>query len=441
MARLPRSVAGEAYANSRAWGVLEELVEVGNRMGGQAGETEGARIVADAFEAAGLREVGCDGFEVDGWWRGDASLSAGGHTFDRAHEIIALPGTTSGEVEAELVDLGYAIPDEIGAEADGKVVLARTDVPDDHDRWVHRLEKYAAAARAGAVGFLFCNHVRGGLPPTGEIGWGRRPSPVPAVGVSRELGARLARYATAGEPMAGFSIDCRNEPSTSVNVEGRVGPDTDREVLVTAHVDAHDVAEGARDNGAGCALVVEIGRLLAQVEEELDSRVRLVTFGSEEIGLLGARRFVDTHDHDSIKCVLNVDGAGESRTPEVRPYGFETMAAAFGDVAEDLDVALSTRAGLSPHTDAWPFARAGIPAATAGSETGESGRGWAHTHADTLDKLDSRDLRDLAIVFAGAAVELASDDRETEHKSPEEVGELVPEHTETELSFYDRWPF
>ncbi|MEF8789056.1 MAG: M28 family peptidase [Haloarculaceae archaeon] len=439
MSRLPPDVVGDAHTSRHTWDVLERLVEVGDRMAGQDGETEGARVVADAFEAAGARDVRIEAFDVDGWWRGSTSLDARGHTFDAAHQVLALPGTTDGEVEADLVDIGYGLPAEVGPEVDGKLVLARTDVPEDHDRWVHRLEKYAAAVRQGAAGFLLRNHVQGCLPPTGEIGWGRRPSPVPAVGVSSELGGRLARYAADGEPTVRLSVDCRNDPSTSVNVEGVIGPDTDEEVLVTAHVDAHDVAEGARDNGVGCALVAEVGRLLAAVEDDLSTRVRLVTFGSEEIGLLGAHHFLDTHDHDSVKCVLNVDGAGESRTPRVRTYEFDAMRSAAEAVTDDLDVPLETESGLSPHTDAWPFAEAGIPAVTAGSAREGSGRGWGHTHADTLDKLDPRDLRALAVVFGSYALELASTDRSTPHRSREEIRERIPDHVETELSFFDRW--
>jgi Zn-dependent M28 family amino/carboxypeptidase len=442
MVRLPEAVVGDAYANSRAWGVLSDLVEVGNRMAGQAGEKEGARVVAEAL-GDHARDVETEEFDIDGWWRGSSAVAVddpNGRTFDRDHEVIALPGTAAGEVEGDLVDVGYGIPEEIGAEVEGAVVLARADVPDGHDRWVHRLEKYAAAVREGAVGFLFRNHVPGGLPATGEIGWGRRPSPVPAAGVSAEVGGRLARDAADGDPTVRLSVDCRNEPSTSVNVEGVLGPDTEREVLVTAHVDGHDIAEGARDNGVGCALVVETARLLAEVEDDLDTRVRFVTFGSEEIGLHGAGHLAATRDAESIKCVLNVDGAGESRTPQVRTYGYGPVASAFETVADDLDVPLVVDEIRPPYTDAWPFAARGIPAVTAGSATESDDRGWGHTHADTLDKLDSRDLRDLALVYANVAAELASATHETPHRSPAAFREAVPAHVERKLSFFDRWP-
>jgi len=106
------------------------------------------------------------------------------------------------------------------------------------------MEKYATALKAGVDAFIFRNHLDGCLPPTGEVGYGNRPAPIPAVGVSAELGSRLARYAADGAT-ARVSVDCETGPATAPNIEGSLGPNTDEAVIVTAHVDAHDVAEGA----------------------------------------------------------------------------------------------------------------------------------------------------------------------------------------------------
>ncbi|MFB6300475.1 MAG: M28 family peptidase [Halobacteriales archaeon] len=444
MSRLPSQVIGDAYTNSRAMDVLTDITEIGNRMAGQNGERAGAEVIRDAFEAADLRAVEINEFDVAGWWRGDSSIEVdAGRSprFESDHQIIALPGTPSGDVEAQLLDLDYGLPEDMDDGIEGKIVMARSDTPDDHDRWIHRMEKYATAADHGAVGFVFRNHVEGCLPPTGEIGDHDRPGPIPAVGVSKETGARLARYCEGGEPTARLGVDCRNAPSTSQNVEAVVGPDTESEVLVTAHIDAHDIAEGAGDNGAGSTLVAEIGRLLKAAEDDLDTRVRLVTFGAEEIGLCGAYHWVDTHDNDAVKAVINIDGAGNSRTPRVRSYEFEPMTTAFETVGEDLDVPVEVDDELSPHSDAWPFVEEGIPTVTAGSVSEAEGRGWGHTHADTLDKIDSRDLRALAISLATAAMTVAEDDRSIPHKERTAIREAIDEGYEQELKVIGRWPY
>ncbi|WP_115864842.1 M28 family peptidase [Halorussus litoreus] len=452
MTRLPEEVVGDAYTSTFAWETLESLVEVGNRMAGQEGEHEGAEVVADAFAEAGLREVEIDEFEIPGWWRGSSSLTLDdphAREYEGDHEVIALPGIPAGVAAGEVVDVGYGTPEEFeAADLDGKIAMASSETPDDHDRWLHRMEKYVAAAEAGAEGFVFRNHVEGCLPPTGEVGYHNRPGPIPAVGVSKEVGARLARYCEDDEASATLSVDCRNEPATSRNVEAVVGPETGaeddadpREVLVTAHVDAHDIAEGANDNGAGSALVAEVGRLLARIEDDLATRIRLVTFGSEEIGLWGAYHWADTHDLDSVKAVVNVDGAGASRNLGVGANQFDDLAAAFEDATDALDVPLSRHDTISPHGDQWAFVQEGVPAVMSYTESDGTGRGWGHTHADTLDKLDPRDLRAVAVTLAECVLEVADPHREVEQKSREEIRDSIDDGYVEELKRGGRWPY
>jgi Zn-dependent M28 family amino/carboxypeptidase len=445
MARLPDDVVGDAQTSTHAWDLLEGLVDIGNRMAGQAGEHEGAELVRDDFEATGLRDVGIDEFDLPGWWRGSSSLSVPGReeTFAKDYQVIALPGTPAGTVEADLVDVGYGLPEDFeAADLEGKVAMARSDAPDDADHWYHRMEKYAFALEAGAAGFVYRNHVEGCLPPTGEIGYHNRPGPIPAVGVSRELGARLARYAGDDGVGVTLDVDCRNEATTAPNIEGRLGPDTEQSVVVTAHVDGHDISEGAADNGVGTVMVCELARLLKRVEDDLDTEVRFVVVGAEEVGLYGSYHLAATTDRDDVKCVMNIDGAGGSRTPKVRRTNtFESLEAPYEAVADDLDIEFPINDDIGPHGDCWPWTERGVPAATLGSETDHSGRGWGHTHADTLDKLDPQDLRDLALAYASSVVELADDDYSFPKKEPSEIREHINEGYERELRAADRWHF
>ncbi|WP_049972328.1 M28 family peptidase [Haladaptatus cibarius] len=448
MSRIPNSVVGDAVTSTESWDTLEALVSVGNRMAGQTGEAEGAEIIADAFERGGARDVEINEFEIPGWWRGSSSLSVGEETLVADHEVIALPGTPGGDATGELVDVGYGLAEDFEErDLDGKIVMASSETPDDHGRWIHRMEKYVCAANAGAAGFVFRNHVEGCLPPTGEIGYHNRPGPIPAVGVSKEVGTRLLREhaveGNEGEEGSGsettISVECRNEPTNSRNVEAVVGPDTEKEVLVTAHVDAHDVSEGANDNGAGSALVAEIGRLLGKVE--LDTRVRLVTFGSEEIGLYGAYHAAETHGLESIKCVINIDGAGNSRNLGVGTNGFDELGDAFEEVTDEMRLPLSTHERISPHGDQWAFVQEGVPSVMTYSRSGGSGRGWGHTHADTLDKLDIRDLRAMALALSNVVVAVAEEDREIPHKSREQIRDEIDEGYVEELKLGGRWPY
>ena len=464
MVELPDRVVGDARTSDFGWKLLTDLTDIGNRMAGSVGERRGAERVVAAYEEAGLRNAGLVEFEIPGWWRGDAALSVSGRVerrHDGSHETVALPGTPAGEVTAPLVDVGNGTYDEFeaaGDELEGAIAMASSRTPDSHDRWLHRMEKYVNAAEHGAVGFVFRNHIEGSLPPTGEIGYHNRPGPIPAVGVSKEVGERLARLATKGDretdagsntdgPEVTIDVDCRNEPTTSVNAVADVGPDTDEAVLLTAHVDAHDVSDGANDNGAGSALVAEVGRLLSTVADDLDTRIRLITFGSEEIGLWGAYHTAETTPKDAIECVINLDGACSSRDLRVGTNGFEGMAETFEAVADAFGTPLSTGETISPHGDQWAFVQEGIPAVMASTSSDGSGRGWGHTHADTIDKLDSRDLREMATLIAEATYRFATDGREeaagpaVEHRSREAIRDAIDEGYKQELKTGGRWPY
>ncbi|MFB6188568.1 MAG: M28 family peptidase [Halapricum sp.] len=446
MSTLPTGLVGDAYTSTHSWDLLCGLVDIDNRMAGQEGEIEGAELVRDAFKSHGLRDPSVTEFDIPGWWRGSCSLTVERdrtHVFDERYQVVELPGTPSGEVRAEIVDVGDGLPEDFeSADVEGKIVMASSLTPDDYGRWIHRGEKYAAAANSGAAAFLFRNHIEGCLPPTGSIGDDDGPGPIPAVGVSKEVGDRLVRYCEDGPVEARLSIDCRNGPARSRNVEAVVGPDTDQAVVVTAHVDAHDVGEGANDNGVGTVLVSEVGRLLKRMEDDLDTRVRCLVFGAEEVGLYGAYHWVDTHDHDQVKCVVNIDGAGYSRTLDVYTHGFDAIGDAFREASDELAVPIEVNSNIRPHSDHWPFVQEGIPGAQARSTSDDSGRGWGHTHGDTLDKLDVRDLRDLVVGLATGVAKLAEEDRTVEHKPVTEVRDATIEQGfEEGMRNSGNWPF
>ena len=445
MARLPNAAVGDAYTSTYAYDLLEDLVDIGNRMAGQEGETEGAKRVAESYRDVGLRNVHLDEFEIPGWWRGRSSLVVDGpssRTCEADHEVIALPGSPSGEATADLVDVGHGRPTDFEeADLDGAVAMASSATPDDYGRWIHRMEKYCYAIDNGAVGFVFRNHIDGCLPPTGEVGYNNRPGPIPAVGVSKEVGATLERDAADGAEVT-LDVDCRNEPTTSRNVSGELGPDTDEVVLLTAHVDAHDIAPGANDNGAGTVLVAEVARLLKRVEDDLETRVRCVVFGSEEIGLRGAYHLAETIDLDAVKAVLNIDGAGRDRTLKVRTNQFAALDDLFETVTDELRVPVSVDTTVSPHGDQWAFAQEGVPGVMISSTNpNKSGRGWGHTHADTLDKIDIRDLRSHAVAVGNAVCAAAEPGREIPSRTPAETKRRIDPGYEQELKIGGRWPY
>ncbi|WP_331232591.1 M28 family peptidase [Natronorarus salvus] len=429
---------GETFTSDAGWTLLTELVDIGNRMAGSEGEDEAADRVEEALSAAGARNVRSEAFDIQGWERGSSEIRAG----ETAQNCIALPRSPSEEASGELVDLGYGLPADFEeAEIEGKVVMCRSDIPNYYDRYIHRREKYYYAVSGGAAAFVYRNHVEGCLPPTGSVGTAEDPiGDVPAVGVSTEVGARLARR-FEGEEIS-VTVDAEIDDATSRNVHAELGPETEKRVLVTSHLDAHDIAEGAMDNGAGTAMVVEIANALASREDDLDTRVEFVAYGAEEVGLDGSNYHAERTDHDSIKAILNNDGVVRGRTLEFTTHGFEELGEAAERVGERFSHPVQTKPTMGPHSDHWPFVTWGVPGYHVMSDTGELGRGWGHTFADTLDKVEVRTLREQAVLLTDLVVDLASEGFSVEHKTPEEIaGALEDERQAEGMRVIGDWPY
>lgn len=422
-------IAGDAYTSDYLWKQYRALTDVGNRLAGTDGEHRGAETVLHGLEAAGLKEANITTFDIPTWERGEASLTVEkplSRTFDGSHELLGLPGSPPGTVEAELVDVGPGLPESFeSTNVEGKVVLVSSQNPAEYGRPINRIEKYCLAEEHGAAAFLYYNDVPGSITPTGAVGFTRDGTgTIPAAGTTREVSRRILRWLEDGPVTVALSVDATVERGKSVNVEAVTGPDTDTEIVVSGHVDAHDIADGARDNAAGTVLAMEAGRLLADID--LDTRVRVVAFGGEETGLYGSRHWIAHNDPSSIKALVNLDGIGFTRT--LRVAGDETVGNAFDEVSDRLNLPIRTERGLSPFNDAWSFGRKGIPVVVGRSATDGTDqvvryghREWGHTHADTLDKIDPRDMRDLAIQIASGVFELASDEYRPEHRDPDDV--------------------
>jgi len=444
---------GRTWTDREPRRFLTDLTAIGSRMAGSEGERRAAGIVADAFEGAGLSGVETRPFELAAWERGDATLRVtapgrDGAASTREFEAIALPYSPSGTVDGELVDVGYGTPAEIDErDVDGRIAVASTTTPEG-GRFVHRMEKFGYAIDAGAVGFVFVNHLDGQLPPTGSLTFGEEADAV-AVGVSKETGAWLREYAAGGSGGSGpesdtaataeLSVTATTEPGESRNVAGRAGPDTDERILLVAHYDAHDIAEGALDNGCGIATVATAAEILTAAD--LPIGVDVVAVGAEEVGLLGAERLAERLDLDRVKGVINVDGAGRFRDLVALAHASEAAASIAGAVSAATNQPIAVDAEPHPFSDQWPFVRRGVPALQLHSDSGDRGRGWGHTHADTRDKVDDRNVREHAMLVALLVAEFAAPERDAPRLDRDDlIAAFRGADFETGMRAADLWP-
>ena len=449
---------GRTWTDGEPWRFITDLTAIGSRMAGSDGERRAAGIVADAFERAGVANVDTDPFELDVWDRGSAELRVRvpdreGGAGAREFESIALPYSPAGAVSGELVDVGYGTPAEIDKrDVEGRIVVASTTTPRG-GRFVHRMEKFGYAIDAGAVGFVFVNHLDGQLPPTGALTFGGEADAV-AVGVSKETGAWLREYAVGGGEDAGsragdadvstgaeaeLAVEATTASGESRNVVGRVGPDTDERLLLFAHYDGHDIAEGALDNGCGIATVATAAGILT--DADLPIGVDVAAVGAEEVGLHGAEHLAETVDLGRVRGVINVDGAGRHRDLVALAHASDDTASIAKSVSTATRQPIAVDAEPHPFSDQWPFVRRGVPALQLHSDSGDRGRGWGHTHADTRDKVDDRNIREHAMLTALLVCEFAAAERDVARLDRDRlIGAFRDADFETGMRAADLWP-
>jgi len=441
---------GRAWLADDGWDLLTRLTELDDRLGGHPGDRRAAELVADAFEAAGVRDVHEQDFEFNRWTRRttDLAISVPDRDVERSFEAVALPYSPAYEGEAPLVDVGYGTPEELDeADVSGAIAITRTATPPRFGRPYHRAEKVGHAAAAGAEAFVFTNHVPGQLPPTGSLRFDGEAA-IPGLGVSKETGEWLREYANEGA-RAHVRVDAETDPGRSRNVVGQVGPEDgtgntanrDGTVVVLAHFDAHDVGEGALDNGCGIATVAGMAHILAAMD--LPRPVTIAGVSCEELGLMGSEALADSLELDTVHAAINVDGAGRYRDLNALAHASAAMADLAEDVSDATGHPISVQERPHPYSDHWPFLRAGVPVLQLHSSNpdaeGTWDRGWTHTRADTRDKADRRNLREHAML--GALFVRAVAKSEMPRLDPEAVREQLEEAGADEgMRAADIWP-
>lgn len=104
------------------------------------------------------------------------------------------------------------------------------------------------------------------------------------------------------------------EDADCIDVVGTIGK-KQKKVIICGHYDTVYSTEGAYDNAAGAAVVLEIGRRLREYES--DYTIELMLTDGEEYNLQGARCRCDSGKDDDAVFVLNIDGVGRDKVLEV----------------------------------------------------------------------------------------------------------------------------
>ena len=281
--------------------------------------------------------------------------------------------------------------------------------------------RYAAysAERAGAAAVLIrsvgTNSHR--FAHTGQMRRITQPGEtgVPAAALSAPDADQLQRALAMGEPVSVQLVLTPQTlpPTESGNVIAEiVGRETPGEiVLVGAHLDSWDLGTGAVDDAAGVGIVVGAAKLLLDHLEQPPRRtVRIVLFGAEEVGLVGARAYAVEHAVTLEQHIVAAEsdfGAGDIWRFDTRVAEEQLPAvAAIQEVLAGLDIAAGNNA-TTGGPDMKYLLEAGVPVIELVQE-GSDYFDLHHTANDTLDKI-APDALDQNVAAYAALLYLVAD--------------------------------
>ena len=266
----------------KASGYLDRLcVEIPNRRVGSEGNRAATDLFAEAMDSLGAPTERQE-FQCIDWMDEGARLEVAGEPFEvrpspysLGCRLVAPLAVVSTVAELETVDVAQ------------KLLLVRGELareqlmpkdfpfynPDEHRRIVHLLE---TKAPLGIIAATSRNpELAAALYPFPLIEDG--DFDIPSVYTTEETGNRLRLRAGAEATLASSA---RRLPTVGSNVVARRGIDSNRRIVLCAHIDAKLETPGALDNAAGVVVLLLLAELLRDAEPELS--IEFLAINGEE---------------------------------------------------------------------------------------------------------------------------------------------------------------
>ncbi len=408
-------VMEQAHGAGLGYEILESLTtEVGPRLAGTEAEARARRWALAKLTALGFQNVRVEEFALPVWTRGIERAEII-QPFPQPLAITALGGSAStgadgvtGEVVAvaSVADLRARAASGLK----GRIVFVdevMTRTQDGSGYGVaaaKRREAAYIAAEKGAVGVLIRSVGTSShrFAHAGQmrrvIDEGSNPG-VPAAALAAPDADQLRRILQRGVPVSLRLVLTPEQRPAGVSgnvvgeIRGRLAPH--EIVLVGAHLDSWDLGTGAVDDGAGVAIVTAAATHVMEALPMGPARtLRVVLFGAEEVGLVGARAYAEQHASELANHVVALEsdfGAGKIWRFDTR-VAEDTLASAqaLASPLRSLGVAVGHNTAYGG-PDLKYLHEAGVPV------FGLQQNGWDyfdlhHTADDTLDKVDPEAL-------------------------------------------------
>ena len=398
-------IIGAALTSDRAYSRLAHLTDhIGNRLSGSENLERAIEWAVTEMKRDGLDSVRTQKVMVPHWVRGAESLEML-TPVPRQLQMIGLGnsvGTPAEGISAEAVVVrSFDELDRLGEQARGKIVVYNAPYVNYGATVQYRLQGASRAAAYGAVAALVRSITPVSLqtPHTGAMTYDPNQPKIPVAAVTIEVAEFLQRMNDRGDhPTLRLKMEAKFLPdaeSANVIAELKGSEKPDEVVLISGHFDSWDVGQGAHDDGGGCIVAWEAARLLKELGLKPRRTIRVVLWTNEENGLRGGNAYRDAHRTEVEKHVLAI----ESDSGVFRPEGFGLAATAPLQVRSNMMEIAKLLSGIGADqiaesgggADIGPMMREGVVGASLDVD-GTHYFDIHHTAADTLDKVNPREL-------------------------------------------------
>ena len=420
-------------AKNASYDKLQELCDdIGNRLSGSETLDKAIEWAQSSLKADGHENVRAEKVLVPKWTRGEESatmisprevnlpmLGLGGSVGTGATAINApvivvdskeeLDGLADDQVKGKIVVFNHPMPPF--SETDGSGYGDAVQYRSNGAKWAAERGGVAALVRSCTAYSLQSPHT-GAMRRYGETGDLKK---VPAAAITIEGATMLKRFQNRGiVPEVKLYMEAKDHgevPSANVVAE-IVGSEKPEEIVVIGgHIDSWDVGQGAQDDGCGCVVAMEALTQIRKLGLKPKRTIRVVLWTNEENGTAGANSYAARHQEEKHIAAIESDSGGfrpEGLSIEMEDDDQEQLAVVqLGKVLELLKPIGADRATTG-------FSGVDVsklkPSGTACMGLRVDGRLYFNTHhttADTVDKVNPKELTDCVITVAVAAYVIA----------------------------------
>ncbi len=413
----------KALQDTLGYALIESLTtEVGPRLAGTEAELRARQWALKEIKKLGFKHAQVESFTLPKWQRIHETAEIIS-PFPQPLVISALGGsgsTPATGVRGKVVKFNSL--SELQAVSDGTLVnnivfidetMARTQDGSGYSAAVAKRRSTAYEAhRVGALAALIrsvgTSHDR--FAHTGQM---KRvtdtdvgPS-VPTAALSAPDADQLTRALKSSANNVELKIVIQTETSSEaesaniiIDIPGK--KNKDEIILVGAHLDSWDLGTGAVDDGAGIGIILAAAKLVKQtLNRPLNRTIRIVLFGAEEVGLVGAKHYAENHSEENHIIAAESDFGADiiwrfgvvNATPE-HEGGIDALA----KVLRPMDI-IKAKVPVSGGPDLKYLRENGVPVAEL-LQNGQDYFDLHHTANDTLDKIELDKLRQNIAAYA-----------------------------------------